>query len=122
MKTILLIDDDGKMLKLLKSYLDNLYTVYPVRGGSAALNFLQEKKPDLIILDYMMPGVDGPHTLEMIREIKDCEDIPVMFLTGVTEKVRMMESLSKNPAGYLVKPVAREELLIKVAEIFADKK
>ena len=122
MKTILLIDDDGKMLKLLKSYLDNLYIVYPVRGGSAALNFLQEKKTDLIILDYMMPGVDGPHTLEMIREIKDCEDIPVMFLTGVTEKVRMMECLSKNPAGYLVKPVAREELLIKVAEIFADKK
>lgn len=122
MKTILLIDDDSKMLKLLKSYLDPVYTVYPMKGGSAALGFLQDNKPDLIILDYMMPGVDGPHTLELIRDINGCENIPAMFLTGVTEKARMMECLSKNPAGYLVKPVAREELLLKVAEIFADKK
>lgn len=122
MKTILLVDDDSRMLKLIKSYLDSIYTVIPMKGGSAALGFLQDNKPDLIILDYMMPGIDGPHTLELIRDIKGCEDIPALFLTGVTEKARMMECMSKNPVGYMVKPVAREELLLKVSEIFASKK
>lgn len=119
MKKILVVDDDSRMLRLMKNYLESLYQVYPVKGGNAALGFLQENKPDLIILDYMMPALDGPHTLELIRDIKGCEEIPVLFLTGVTEKARVMECMAKNPVGYMVKPVAREELLLKISEIFA---
>ncbi len=117
MKKVLLIDDDARMLRLLKGYLEDTYTVFPIKGGNAALSFLQENKPDIILLDYMMPALDGPHTLELIRQSEGCADIPVMFLTGVTEKNKMQECMSKNPVAYMVKPVAKEELLYRLGEI-----
>lgn len=118
MKKVLLVDDDSRMLRLLKSYLDEKYEVFPIKGGTEAIYFLQKTIPDLIILDYMMPALDGPHTLQSIREIDGCKDIPVLFLTGVTEKDRVEACMSQNPEGYMVKPVAKEELLMKLAQIF----
>ena len=82
-----------------------------------SIAFLDENVPDLIILDYIMPALDGPRTLELIRKKTGCEDIPVIFLTGVTDKNKMQECMSQNPEGYLVKPVAQEELLFKIGEI-----
>lgn len=117
MKKVLLIDDDSRMLKLLQGYLEDSYTVYPVKGGNAALAFLNEHKPDVILLDYMMPALDGLHTLELLRKKEGCERIPVIFLTGVTEKNKMKECLSQGLDGYMVKPVAREELLFKLGEV-----
>lgn len=119
MKKVLLIDDDSRMLRLLKGYLDESYTVYPIKGGNAALSFLEDNRPDVILLDYMMPAMDGPRTLDLIRKKDGCEDIPVIFLTGVTEKNKMQECLSQNPDGYMVKPVAREELLFKLGEVLS---
>lgn len=117
MKKILIIDDDPRMLRLIKSYIEDTYEVYPIVGGSAALALLDTIKPDIILLDYMMPALDGPHTMELIRAKEGCSDIPIIFLTGVTEKNKMEECLSQNPEGYLVKPVAKEELLYKLASI-----
>ena len=51
-----------------------------------ALSYLNRNKPDLILLDYLMPGIDGRKTLEMIRSTEGLEDIPVIFLTGVSDK------------------------------------
>ncbi len=117
MKKVLLIDDDERMLRLLKGYLEDSYTVYPIKGGNAALVFLENNKPDIIFLDYMMPALDGPKTLELIRKKDGCDKIPVIFLTGVTEKDKIKECLSYKPDGYMVKPVAREELLFKLGEV-----
>lgn len=99
------------MLRLLKMYLEGIYDVYPIRGGREALEFLESNTPDVILLDYLMPGLDGIHTLELIRQNRSAENIPVIFLTGVTEKDKMQECMEYKPYGYLVKPVAREELI-----------
>ena len=92
-------------------YLEGLYDVYPVRGGREALDFLESQTPDVILLDYLMPGLDGVHTLELIRQREQTADTPVIFLTGVTEKDKIQECMEYRPYGYLVKPAAREELI-----------
>ena len=67
MKTILVVDDDSRMLKLLNMYLAPVYKVCSAKGGSIAIEFLKNHKPDLIILDYKMPGLDGPATFDIIK-------------------------------------------------------
>lgn len=116
MKKILVIDDDPRMLKLIKNYLDGMYQTYPVKSGNEALAFLDSNEVDLILLDYMMPALDGPHTLELIRQKRGCFNTPVIFLTGVTEKSKVKACMQYNLSGYLMKPVAREELLAMVSE------
>ena len=111
MDKVMIVDDDVRMLRLLKMYLEGLYDVYPVRGGREALDFLESQTPDVILLDYLMPGLDGVHTLELIRQREQTADTPVIFLTGVTEKDKIQECMEYRPYGYLVKPAAREELI-----------
>lgn len=123
MKKILIVDDDSRMLKLLKSYLEEggIYETVPIKSGAAALVYLQENIPDAIILDYMMPAIDGPHTLEQIRKTPMTKNIPVIFLTSVTEKNKVQECMQFEPDGYLLKPVAQEELLMTLGQIFTNR-
>lgn len=116
-KHILIVDDDKNMLKLLRMFLADDYTVTIVDSGKQALEFVLKHTPDLILLDYMMPLFDGPHVLEIIRKREESKNIPVLFLTSVTEREKIIECLSLNPQGYLIKPISREELLQRVAEV-----
>lgn len=117
-KHILIVDDDINMLKLLRMFLADDYQVTIVDSGKQALEFILKHTPDLVLLDYMMPLFDGPHVLEIIRKRKESENVPVLFLTSVTEKAKILQCLALNPQGYLVKPISREELLQRVAEVF----
>lgn len=82
-----------------------------------ALSYLNRNKPDLILLDYLMPGIDGRKTLEMIRSTEGLEDIPVIFLTGVSDKNTVMECINLKPEGYILKPVNKDELIEKVDKV-----
>lgn len=119
-KHILIIDDDVNMLKMLRYYLQDTYKVTVVNSGKVAADFLLKYTPDLILLDYMMPMFNGAAVLKIIKSREATKDIPVYFLTGQTDKTTVMECLSLNPAGYIVKPVAKEALLDKIAEAFAE--
>lgn len=115
-KHILVIDDDSHMLKVLKHHLGNKYDVATAISGSIALRFLQKKKTDLILLDYAMPQMDGPAVLETLRANPETKDIPVLFLTGASEKDKIKKALSLNPQGYLLKPIDQTTLLDRIAE------
>lgn len=115
-KHILIIDDDPHMLKVLKHHLGNKYDVATAVSGSIALRFLQNKKTDLILLDYAMPKMDGPAVLEQLHANPDTKDIPVLFLTGASDKDKIQKALSLNPQGYLLKPVDQETLLARIKE------
>ncbi len=117
-KTILVVDDDVKILRLISAYLEQDYKVAVAKSGAAAIAYLGKKKPDLILLDYLMPICDGKQTLQMIRDIKEMEDIPVIFLTGVSDKSVVKECLKLNPQGYILKPVAKEKILEKIGQVF----
>ena len=110
-KHVLIIDDDMRMLRLLKGHLHDMYDVATAPSGKLAYKFLETKKTDLILLDYAMPGEDGPQVLENLRNNEATKDIPVIFLTGVTEKDKITKALFLKPQGYLLKPIDREKLL-----------
>ena len=113
-KHILVVDDNVMMLKVIKEYLHDKYDVGTAVSGKVALRFLEKKTTDLILLDYDMPQENGPAVLEKLRASDATKDIPVIFLTGVSESQRIKEALVLKPQGYLLKPVDRKKLLEEI--------
>jgi CheY-like chemotaxis protein len=116
-KHILIVDDDVNMLKLLRMFLQDTYKVSVVDSGKLALDFVVKHTPDLILLDYMMPLFDGPHVMEILRKREETKHVPILFLTSVSERDKILKCLALNPQGYLIKPISQEELKARVAEV-----
>lgn len=116
-KHVLIVDDDAMMLKLMKEYLHEKYDVATALNGKIALKFLERKQTDLILLDYEMPGENGPAVLEQLRASVDTRDIPVIFLTGVTEGKKIQEALALKPQSYLLKPIQRGKLVEAIQKV-----
>ncbi len=113
-KHILIIDDNSTMLKALKEHLHGEYDVATAISGKVALKFLEKKTTDLILLDYEMPIENGPAVLEKLRANEATKDIPVIFLTGITERDKIKRALALKPQGYLLKPVDHGKLLAAI--------
>lgn len=109
-KHVLVIDDDPMMLKLIKEHLHEKYDVATAISGKIAYKFLENKKTNLILLDYEMPFENGPTVLQKLRENEELADIPVIFLTGITDKDKIKEALALMPQGYLLKPIDVDKL------------
>ncbi len=117
-KHILVVDDDKEQLRQIKEHLSDFYDVRAVRSGPAALKFLENHRVDLILLDYMMPEMDGPAVFKEIRESGEYPWIPVIFLTGVTEKKKVIKTLVElKPQGYIVKPAKKSALVSKIIDV-----
>ncbi|MCR5000946.1 MAG: response regulator [Lachnospiraceae bacterium] len=117
-KHILVVDDDSEQLLHIKDQLSEFYEVTLVPSGEAALKYLGRHGVNLILLDYMMPGMNGPEVLERMRMSPELAGIPVVFLTGVTEKETVLKTLVElKPQGYIVKPSKKSELVAKIIDI-----
>lgn len=116
-KHVLVVDDDPVMLKTMRTYLEGSFTVTAVKSGKLALKFLEKQKPDIILLDYMMPDWDGATTFQLIRSKENGRRVPIVFLTGINDKGKVMECLSLKPQGYLVKPVGKNDVISKIKEL-----
>ncbi|MBD5521996.1 MAG: response regulator [Lachnospiraceae bacterium] len=110
-KHILVVDDDPIMLKTVKEQLHDDYDVGMAINGKIAMKFLERKRTDLILLDYEMPGENGPAVLAKIRENDELKDIPVVFLTGVSDRDKIKEAIVLRPQGYLLKPIDHNKLM-----------
>lgn len=119
-KHILIVDDDVNMLQAIRRWLRNDYNTYIVNSGVAALKFLTVRIPDLILLDYSMPEMDGLETFTKIRENPVTAQIPVFFLSGVNEKKKIQAAIMLRPQGYILKTVKREELLNIIEKYFLE--
>ena len=116
---ILVVDDDTEQLINIKEQLREFYNVTPVKSGEAAFRVLKKKIPDLILLDFMMPEEDGPSVLRRLREDSRYAKIPVIFLTGMTEKNTVIRTLTElMPQGYIIKPSRKSELVAKIIDVF----
>ena len=115
-RKIMLVDDDALVLRSMNNLLKSKYDIIMAPSGMLALNLLSKcnPKPDLILLDYCMPGLDGSQTLEKIRKIKEYSNIPVFFLTGVNDKNMIMHAMGLKPQGYLLKNMGKEEIIEKI--------
>lgn len=122
--TILLVDDEPMILKTFYSYLCKDYKVMAVNSAKDAFALMERTLPDLILLDYMMPNMDGGQMLEQMRKMtwKWYNRVPVIFATAVTDKSVVEKCLSLYPQGYLIKPLGCEELLDVVNHFFAENK
>ncbi|MBQ9438699.1 MAG: response regulator [Lachnospiraceae bacterium] len=119
-KTLLVIDDDPDFLSIMGKWLQEEYKVDGVRSGAEALFYLQKIKPDLILLDYEMPEMDGYEIMDHIRKQPDTYHIPIIFLTGKNDKESVLKILSKKPDGYLLKSMKKEELLDSLKRFFTE--
>lgn len=116
-KHILVVDDDSLMLKLIKEHLHEDYDVATAISGKVAMKFLGKKSTDLILLDYEMPEENGPAVLEKLHANDATKNIPVVFLTGISEKEKIQKALVLKPQGYLLKPIDREKLIETIKKL-----
>ena len=119
-RKILVVDDDQNMLQLLYTFLRDSYRVTTATNGQEALDMIREKRPDLVLLDYLMPGMNGKETLEVIRKDEELKDLPVFFLTGVSDTNKISECLKLDPIGYILKPIGKFSLLATIRAYFEE--
>lgn len=113
-KKVLIVDDELESLLLYKNILQEKYNVTALNSGKMAVEYLQKFVPDLIILDYQMPLYNGRAVYQMIRKMERQENVPVIFLTGTTEKEILVECAALMPQGVVLKSAGKEALLEKV--------
>ncbi len=117
-KTLLLVDDDAVMIRTLREGLSTSYKVLPANSGANALKILARAKPDLILLDYEMPEMNGPQVLETLRANPDTAKIPVMFLTAKTDAGSIEQIEALKPEGHMLKTLPLKEIKEIIQKFF----
>ncbi len=117
MNRILLVDDDSDMMMRCGNWLKKAgYEVFKATSGQEALDLLGTTEVDLIILDYAMPGMDGPATFEAIKNMDTAKNTPVLFRTGMDDAAASDIMNALNPAGVIPKSEGKTALLKAVAD------
>jgi DNA-binding response OmpR family regulator len=112
---ILVVDDNQENLKVVSNFLKEMnYKIALALDGDNALQIVRENKIDLILLDIMMPGMDGFEVCEILKENPETKDIPVIFLTARTETDDIVKGFQLGGVDYITKPFNKEELYARV--------
>ncbi len=118
-KKILVVDDERHIVRLVQVNLDRAgYEVLVAYDGIEALEKISEDKPDMVILDVMMPRMDGFEVLKKLQADEDLKDIPVIMLTAKAQDADIFKGWSSGVSSYLTKPFNPRELLTFVERIF----
>lgn len=112
---ILVIDDMLTNLKIVESFLKPYYKVSLVKSGEQALKFMEKNKPDLILLDIQMPGMDGFETIKRLKKDPDSRSIPVLFLTSQEDIDSRIKGFQLGATDFILKPFMPEMVLKVIA-------
>lgn len=113
--TVLIVDDEPDSLRMLVAMLEGAeIAVLVATSGEAALDLLAHIVPDLILMDAVMPGLDGFETTSRIKQTAALANVPVIFMTGLTESEHVVEAFEVGGVDYVRKPVILPELLARV--------
>jgi CheY-like chemotaxis protein/uncharacterized protein YndB with AHSA1/START domain len=113
---ILIVDDVSTNLKILGAILKNEgYKVRPVPNGILALQVAEKEKPDLILLDIMMPDIDGYEVCRRLKESPKLRDVPVIFISALSEPDDIVKALNSGGVDYITKPFRADEVKARVA-------
>jgi two-component system, OmpR family, alkaline phosphatase synthesis response regulator PhoP len=114
-KKVLVVDDDAKTVELVKLYLNrDGYRVITAYSGTDALKMAREEHPDLIVLDLMLPGING---LDVCRILRDESDVPIIMLTALTTDDDRLKGLNLGADDYMTKPFSPRELAARVRAV-----
>ena len=118
MKKILIVDDEPNIVMSLEyTFKKQGYEVFIARDGSEALEILESNIPDVIILDVMMPKVDGYQTIKVIKENKKLADTKVVFLSAKNKASDIQQALNLGADKYILKPFSLKKLVSEVSEL-----
>ncbi len=117
-KCLLLVDDDASYIQILREWLKDDYRIGMAKSGVQAITWLARNHVDLILLDYEMPITSGLQVFEMLKNEQFSKDIPVMFLTGKSDKESIMKVMALKPAGYMLKNITKKQLLAHLDNYF----
>lgn len=113
--TILVVDDTPETLGLLTDTLDHAgYTVLIATDGQSALELMDQITPDLVLMDAVMPGMSGFESCRRLKQEKMLANLPVIFLTGLSESAHVVEGLAAGGVDYVTKPIVVDELLARI--------
>jgi CheY-like chemotaxis protein len=121
---ILVVDDVKENRDLLKKILaPEGYQVALAPSGEVALEIIKKDPPDIILLDYMMPGIDGLETCQKLKANNKTRNIPVIFITAKTEMDDVVKCLEMGAVDYITKPFFQAEILLRIkAHLFTQQK
>lgn len=112
---ILVIDDNNLNLRMIELVLQNYnYDVITAMNGASGIKATQEQNPDLILLDIMMPVMDGFEVCERLKESPDTQDIPIIFLTSKPDSEGIVKGFELGAADYVTRPFNRPELMARI--------
>jgi DNA-binding response OmpR family regulator len=118
MRKILIVDDEPNIVMSLEyTFKKNNFEVFIARDGQEALDILQNQLPDVIILDVMMPLVDGFETLEQIRKNEKLQHCKVMFLSAKNKESDIEKGMALGADAYLTKPFSIKKVVEQVNEL-----
>ncbi len=112
--SVLLVDDDPQVIRLVRANLEPEYRVLSAADGPSALGTLEQELPDLIVLDIMLPGMDGYALCQRIREVSA---VPIIMLTAKVEDVDKVKGLKLGADDYVTKPFNVQELLARIEAV-----
>jgi len=119
MKDILIVDDSKTSLKILKRILEDEYKVYSANSAELALEILERKLIDLVLMDINMPDIDGLKAVEEMKRRERCFDVPVIFVTAVSDPMTV-ERCRFLGNGYVIKPFDKQTIIKKIEEVLGD--
>ncbi|MCP4700991.1 MAG: response regulator [Gammaproteobacteria bacterium] len=114
-ETLLVVDDMPANLSVLTDFLREAgFNILTATNGKTALRRVEYTHPDLILLDVMMPGMDGFEVCEILKSQENTQDIPVIFMTALSDTVDKVKGLKLGAADYVTKPLQQEEVLVRI--------
>jgi two-component system, OmpR family, phosphate regulon response regulator PhoB len=118
MKTILLADDEANLRILVRTTLDDPeYSILEAADGTTALELARQERPDLLVLDWMMPGINGPDVAKALRQDPATAHIPIIMLTAKGQEMDKERGHALGTCAYIVKPFSPLELLQTVQDV-----
>jgi two-component system, OmpR family, alkaline phosphatase synthesis response regulator PhoP len=115
---VLIVDDDETNLRLLRGILQSKFSfeIIEAKNGKAALEMIKAQKPFMVILDIMMPEMDGIQALEEIRKNEETKDLPVIICSAVSEKTKIITLFNQGIVDYILKPIKPIVLVNKIKD------
>ena len=111
----LVVDDSPETLRLLTDALDSAgMTVMVAMDGAAAIRIVDQITPDIVLLDAVMPGIDGFETCRRLKRDAGLTNVPVIFMTGLAETEHIVRGLEAGGVDYVTKPIVIEEMLARI--------